>query len=290
MDQLGELVKQLIQIAGVIGLVIGLGITAIGWLVKQAISSLLKAEGEKYKADLKRENDKEILRAKDELAKGIEAYKQQLVAVAKSDDRIRSEILAWANPILDAVNGLESRLRNILTTKGYEALEPGVSFREWSVTYDYFLQSTLFLFGQYFCWTQMLRQELSFEIFRSQKEMQDFFTKVDKVNSRLSDFPPVIDGGEYDGTGKDAQVFRLQQRAMGEMLASRRGSRRACHSYAFFLTKLSDQNFSSAFEPLRKLLDKLQPGDRRWKRLEDTHTALLELEAECNRLLQLPAH
>src|SRR5277367_1981613 len=229
MDQLNDLVRKLIEIGGMIGLVIGLLITALGWLGKQAISNLLKNESEKYKADLKRENDNEILRAKNELDRGMAVYKQQLQAVAKSDERIRSEILTWANPILEAVNGLESRLRNILTTKGYKALEPGFTLAEWSVTYDYFFNSTLFLFGQYFCWTHMLHQELSFELFRSEKEMKDFFAKVDKVNSKLSDFPPFFEGQEkeYEGSGHDAQIFRLQQRAIGEIIATRRGDRRA---------------------------------------------------------------
>jgi hypothetical protein len=292
MDQLNDLVKKLIEIGGLIGLVIGLVITALGWLGKQGISNLLKRESDKYKADLKTKNDQEILRAKNELDRGMAAYKQQLEAVAKSDDRIRSEILTWANPILESVNGLESRLRNILATDGYEALKPGFSHPQWSVTYEYFLTSTLYLFGQYFCWTLMLRQELSFELFRSQKEMKDFFYKVDRVNGKLSDFPPLFEGNkkEYDGDGQDAQVYRLQQRVIGELLATRRGNRRACRSCAFFLSKLADQNFNRAFDPVRKLVDGLQPKDRRWKRLLDTHSALVELQNECNRLLQLPSH
>lgn len=286
-----HLIKQLIEIGGLIGLVIGLIITALGWLGKQAISSLLKKESEEHKADLKKKNDQEILRAKNELDRGMAAYKQQLEIVAKSDDRIRSEILTWANPILESVNDLESRLRNILTTKGYEALEPGFSLPEWSVTYEYFFNSTLFLFGQYFCWTHMLRLELSFELFRSQKEMQDFFAKVKAVNGKLSDFPPFFEGQEkeYDGAGHDTQIFRLQQRAIAELLATRRGNRRACRSYALFLCNLADPDFSIAFDPVRKLVDNLKPGERRWKRLADTHAALIDLQNECNRLLQLPA-
>jgi len=136
----------------------------------------------------------------------------------------------------------------------------------------------------------MLHQELSFELFRSQAEMRTFFAKVDKVSSKLSDFPPFFEGKEkeYEGTGQDEQVFRLQQRAIGEILAARRGNRRACRSYAYFRTKLVDRDFSSVFDPVRRLIDKLKPEDRRWKRLVDTHAALTELQGECNRLLKLP--
>ena len=290
MGSVDELVKKLIEIGGLVGLVVGLLITVIGWLGKQAISGMLKNEHEKYKSELAQANNAELARVKNELGKDLTAYKLQLETVAKSDDRIRNEILTWANPILEAVNGLESRLRNILTTKGYEALEPGFSQAEWSITYDYFLNSTMFLFGQYFCWTHMLHQELSFELFRSQQEMKDFFAKVDKVCSKLSDYPPYFNGQqkEYDGIGHDAQIFRLQQHAMGEMLAMRRGNRRSCRSYAYFLTKLVEPIFSATFAPVRKLLEQVNAQERRWKRLEDTHRCLVDLQTECNRLLELP--
>lgn len=229
---------------------------------------------------------------RDELSRGMEAYKLELQAVAKSDERIRMEIVTWANPILEAVNGLESRLTNILTTKGFEALDPAFTAKEWSVTHDYFLDSTLFLFAQYFCWTQMLQQELSFELFRSQKEMKDFFAHISKVSGKLSDFPPFFDAAkqaqEYKGTGSDTQVFRLQQRAIGELLAAHRQDRRTCRSYAWFLTKLTDKDCSAAFNPLRKLLIKVKSGERRWERLSDTRLALIEVQKVCSRLLQLP--
>ena len=42
-----------------------------------------------------------------------------------------------------------------------------------------------------------------FRIVRSQKEMEDFFAKVDKVNSKLSDFPPFFEGKEKEYDGRD---------------------------------------------------------------------------------------
>jgi hypothetical protein len=290
MDELKELIKKLYEIDGVIGLLVGLLIGAIGWLGKQAVSSLMKAESDKYKSELEEASEKEIIKVKDEIARGMEAYKLELQAVAKSDERIRLEILTWANPILEAVNDLESRLRNILTTKGFQALRPGFTDPQWSVSHEYFLDSTLFLFAQYFCWTHMLQQELSFELFRSQKEMKDFFARISAVSGKLSDFPPYFNAEkkEYDGSGNDTQVFRLQQRAIGEMLAARREERRSCRAYSWFLTKLKDPDFSAAFDPLRKLLVATKSEERRWKRLIDTHVALVELQQECSRLLQLP--
>jgi hypothetical protein len=153
------------------------------------------------------------------------------------------------------------------------------------------MNSTIYLFGQYFCWTQMLRQEMSFELFRSQEEMKKFFAAIDKVSNKLGDYPPIINDGigkEYEGMGRDAQVFRLQQRAIGEVLAVRRGARRACCKYSHFLSKINDAAFDTSFHSVRQLVDQLQPTDRRWKRLEQTREALSELREECDRLLKLP--
>jgi hypothetical protein len=74
------------------------------------------------------------------------------------------------------------------------------------------MNSTLYLFGQYFCWIRMLEEELNFELFESQVEKDEFFFAVREVSKALSDFPP-----SYSCSGKDFQVFRLQQRVIGEL-------------------------------------------------------------------------
>jgi len=164
-------------------------------------------------------------------------------------------------------------------------LAQGYSDPNWSITYEYFLPSTVYVFSQYFCWVQMLKQELSFEMFRSEGEMQKFFVKAEEVSSKLGDCPPV-----YDGNGKDAQVFRLQQRAIGELLATRRGDRRACRTYSSFASKWSNPAYRELFDPVIHLIDALRQQDRRWKRLEAGYAALLKLEKECGRILKLPGN
>src|SRR4051794_8965083 len=55
-----------------------------------------------------------------------EIEKQRRSAVIETEqekqERIRQEIIRWANPILGAVTDLEARLRNILDDDGYLAL------------------------------------------------------------------------------------------------------------------------------------------------------------------------
>lgn len=66
-------------------------------------------------------------------------------------ERIRQEVLLWTNPVLGAVKSLESRLRNILSDKLYLGLDPAQAHEErpvgsdWSMDYEYVMESTLFL-------------------------------------------------------------------------------------------------------------------------------------------------
>ena len=67
-------------------------------------------------------------------------------------ERIREEILRWANPILAAVKNLESRLSNILNKGLYRALDPDLDAerpvnQDWAIGYEYALESSLFLFA-----------------------------------------------------------------------------------------------------------------------------------------------
>jgi hypothetical protein len=272
----------------------------LAWPAKQLISTLLKGRLEKFKADLKHEHDEELASYKNDLAteleefrgnlqhahdKALAKYNLQLSEKSKSDERIRHEIISWANPIQEAAKSLWGRLDNLLNHKGYEALDPAYTNPDWSITHEYFTRSTAHLFGQYFCWIQMLRLELSFELFRTQADKVALFQKIDAVSKALADYDSKK---TYQGTGNDTQIFRIQQQAMGELLATRRNGRRACRGYAFFQTKKADPEYVAAFAPAIRLIDKLQPGEKRFQRLQATLAALSDLVEHCDKLLALP--
>ncbi len=82
---------------------------------------------------------------------------QKLESEKQKQERIRNEIIRWSNPVLSSVQSLQSQLRNILEHGGYLAM--GRDYKEqtnpnWSISYDYFMSSLPFLFGQYFAWTK----------------------------------------------------------------------------------------------------------------------------------------
>ncbi|MCP4373195.1 MAG: hypothetical protein GY797_34585 [Deltaproteobacteria bacterium] len=210
----------------------------------------------------------------------------ELEEESEKQERIRQEVIRWANPILAAVKDLEGRLRNILDLAGYLALSENYENQvnsDWSISYDYFMNSTLYLFGLYFAWTRMLQEELNFELFESQRDKDRFFQAIAKVAKSLGSFPP-----KYSCSGKDTQVFRLQQQAIGELFIVDGHKHRRCLNYPEFLQKLNDNQFSQHLRPLRALLEDVSPeSDCRWKRLEVTKQALADLEAHCKDLLVL---
>ena len=213
---------------------------------------------------------------------------QKLEGEKQKQERIRHEIIRWSNPILSSVQSLQSQLSNVLEKSGYLAM--GKDYKKqinpnWSISYEYFMNSLPFLFGQYFAWIRMLQDELSFELFETQNEKDTFFQAIHNVSRSLSSFPL---SSNYECKGKDTQVFSLQQRAMGELLIIREGERKRCMSYPEFLERINSKEFQHHFQPLMILLDRIRPDDDcRWKRLEATAAALRDLEKVCKELLNV---
>jgi hypothetical protein len=238
---------------------------------KMFFGHVLKADIEHLKAELRDESNR--------LKTGMETS-------AATDERLRKEVVRWANPILNAVNDLDYRLRNILEDEGYKALDSATPSRDpnWSMTYDYFLDSTLYLFGQYFCQIHLLRQELSFELFGTHEKKGSFADAILAVEKGIGDYSESF---KFEGDGNDRQVFRFQQRAIGELLTNAQAKPPSCVAFPSYLTRKTEPQFVSAFDPLKQLVDKLKPGERRWARLRWTRGELAKLRTECEKLLQL---
>jgi hypothetical protein len=213
---------------------------------------------------------------------------QKLENEKQKQERIRHEIIRWSNPVLSSVQSLHNQLTNILEKDGYMAMRKDYKRQvnpNWSISYDYFISSIPFLFGQYFSWIRMLQDDLSFELFETQTEKDLFFRAIRNVSHSLSSFPL---SNNYDCKGKDTQVFSLQQRAIGELLIIREGNLKRCMSYPEFLENMKNKEFQYHFQPLINLIDGIRPDDGcRWKRLEATAIALKDLEKICKELLNI---
>jgi hypothetical protein len=123
----------------------------------------------------------------------------------------------------------------------------------WTIEYNYFMPSTLFVFSQYFCWVRLLEEKLSFEIFEGQKEKDEFFAAIREVRTALSRWP--TDYSVQNLTSRDQQIFTLQQRAIGEAMARGMEPNRKCLSYKEFLKLWNNQEYAGVLQPLRCLVE-----------------------------------
>ena len=226
------------------------------------------------------------------LAGGVSGW--LAAALARREERrgrIREEVIRWSNPIFGAVDSLHYRLDNVLGGL-YPALDSSQRDVErpldpdWSVDHSYAMESTLFLFGQYFAWIRLLEQEMRWELFPSKAAKDKFFKAVYAVSSALAKWPH----RRVVGEGPDAQVFTLQQRAIGELLISRESERARVMSYSEFLAAREtdvEGSFGHTLKPLESLITGIAPQSKRWSRLQLARQALLDLKSECDQLLGL---
>ena len=222
--------------------------------------------------------------------KEVAEHKAALDEREGEKQRIREEVLRWTNPVLDAVDALESRLKNILESGLDQALHKGRKNRpvhqDWAVSYDYVLPTTLYLFANYFAWIRLLQERLSVELFESEQVRKRFVEAMWRVSKALSDWSPP----EFRGGGRDTQVFALQQRAIGEAVI-RRGTEGArpmtVPEFLSAYDSKDEQTFKAILEPLRELVEDLDRGSKRWARLSLTLSQLHAFGEECRALLKL---
>lgn len=238
-----------------------------------------RAEAEQSLSAFKAELDQAIADRRAQVDEKLRRLDATLIDRRSFDERVRAEIERWANPILGSVQALSNRLDNILFDDGFVALaenyEPGP---EWSIDHAYMLQTTVYLFGQFFCWSRLLDERLRFDLFRSQAQKDRFRGALQAVGEPLGKFP--FPECEALPAG-DLQVFSGQRRAMGEALIVERGPEPTCMRLAEFLDQWNEDAFRNRFAPLVALLTGLQPNSKRWLRLERAFDALRVLEQAC---------
>jgi hypothetical protein len=260
-------------------------IAVLGWIASKGIEQWLRLQVENHKSALDQqvETFKSDLKAKSD--RQLEEFKSQLTERTAQKDRLRNEVARWSNPIPSAVADLKNRLENILDHQGYLALSPSVRQRvnpQWSVQYDYFFPSTIYLFSRYFCWTGLLEEKLSFELFDKQDDKEAFFARIREVNRNLSGFP-LYQLQDIKGE-EDSQIFNLQQRNMGETLRSKSESR--CMNYSEFLERWSEPAFRKSFEPLTTFIEGIEPTQQRPWKTTQAHDGVIERTRE--RLQEAP--
>jgi hypothetical protein len=136
-------------------------VAILSFLAQTIIKHVLNRDVETHKADLKWEADRELanmkaradtalLEQKADFDREMEALKSELATRSARVERLREEVIHWANPILGSVMSLQRRLDVILKEEGYLALSPpiveGHIKINWSATYEYYIISSVFYF------------------------------------------------------------------------------------------------------------------------------------------------
>jgi hypothetical protein len=162
-------------------------------------------------------------------------------------------------PLLAAAYELQSRLHNILCNRFVEnyvlATRAGKQ--------DAALESTLYVFAQFFGWREIIRREIQFLRFPEDQETRE-------VSRILRDIGETFLTDRY---GRQFMIWRVEQRGLGERMIVYTNGTPTCMGYATFV---DEQGMMKEWlEPLeRDLRDIGQDGSERLKKLQHL---LLEL-------------
>ena len=117
---------------------------------------------------------------------------------------------------------------------------------------DYAVLNTMHVFGQYFCWAEIIRLESQFIDPRDDRRNRAHALAMEAVNETFLDSRGIQE--------KCFRFFRGEQRALGEMMlvpvptgVSTPGAPRwECRGYASFVSSLEDEQMARWFRRLRE--------------------------------------
>jgi hypothetical protein len=171
----------------------------------------------------------------------------------------RKALETYREPLLAAAYELQARLHNILTNdfmKNY-VLEDSGGKQEAA------LDSTLYVFAQFFGWSEIIRREVQFLRFASDTQTREISGLLLRVGETFL----------TEDYGPQCMIWRVEQRGLGERMISPAGTRATCIGYASFVEQRG--TMSRWLDPLEQDLKQLEDGGRR--RLTELQHLLLEL-------------
>jgi hypothetical protein len=175
----------------------------------------------------------------------------------------------YREPLILAAYDLQSRLFNILSKnflgKYYVHDVDG--------SRAYALEHTLYLVGQYFAWTEILRREVQFLEFEEAEETK----RVGRLQRRIRE----VFASDEEELGRPFMVWRGEQNAIGERMTAAEAGQRYCIGYATFVECSGEPAFARWFDRLRRDVDVIarQPNAR----LRELQHGLVDLVVALDR-------
>lgn len=190
---------------------------------------------------------------------------------ATSERREEADELAsrFREPLLQAVFNLETRIYNIVELDFFGRFLAAGSAPE---EREYAELNTAYVFGQYFCWIEIIRRESQFTDPRHVERNRALAESLEAVRDTFADSVRI---GE-----RAFRLFRGEQRAMGELMlvaveADGGAPRWECLGYAAFVRRLEEPAFARWFSATRS--DVLAGGDAGVPRLRLVQNRLVDI-------------
>jgi hypothetical protein len=162
-------------------------------------------------------------------------------------------------PLLAAAYELQARLHNILCNNFIENYVVGNKAGKQHAA----LESTLYVFAQFFGWREIIRREIQFLRFARDKQTRE-------VGGLLRDIGETF---LTDGFGSQFMIWRVEQRGLGEHMITSSNGKPTCMGYASFLEQRAKMD--EWLQPLEHDLRNTSDAGR--KRLTELQHQLLEL-------------
>jgi hypothetical protein len=171
----------------------------------------------------------------------------------------RKVLETYREPLLAAAYELQARLHNILCNDFVERY----IVAETAGKQDAALQSTLYVFAQFFGWREIIRREIQFLHFSRDEETRDIARLLRDITEAFL----------LDDYGPQFMIWRVEQRGLGERMIASDGDRPTCIGYASFLERRA--TLAEWLAPLERDLAAVGADGR--TRLTDLQHLLLEL-------------
>lgn len=163
------------------------------------------------------------------------------------------------DPLLAAAYELQARLHNILCNRFTEEYVLGNKAGKQGAA----LESTLYVFAQFFGWREIIRREIQFLRFLRNEETRE-------VAQLLRDIGETFLTDDY---GHQFMIWRVEQRGLGECMIVTSDGKATCMGFATFVGQRV--TMKEWLDPLERDLRQMEDGGR--ARLTKLQHLLLEL-------------
>lgn len=217
-------------------------------------------------AKMQTETQASITRLQAENQASLEKLKDDLQQKKESRQKTEKaeEVLAkYREPLVLAAFELQSRCYNILRGQVLKNFHANGNERE----REYTIQNTCYVFAQYLAWTEIIRREVQFLNLGEVESNRQLNILQENIRS-------VLLNNSY---GTVCRIFRGEQRAIGELMITTKGTESFCLGYAEFVAK-TEPEFLNWFQPLRESVDEMARNLASGKaRLIELQHALVDL-------------